>query len=99
MIPNLCVLNGEKSIMVFLYSTAIFAIIAGSIIFTEYGKINLPVLSMIIILILSLILVSYLNNRIEILMIYFLAFLFVGIIALTAWKIMHKKNDKNKNLT
>ena len=85
--------------MVFLYSTAIFAIIAGSIIFTEYGKINLPVLSMIIILFLSLTAISYLNGRIKILMIYFSAFLFIGIIALITWKIMHKKNDKNKNLT
>ena len=85
--------------MDFLCNTAIFAIIIGAIIFIEYGKINFPVLVDIIILFLSLTAISHLNGRIEILMIYFLAFLFVGIIALIAWKIMHKKNDKNKNLT
>ena len=85
--------------MVLLCSIAIFAIIAGSIIFTEYGEINLPVLGNIIFLILSLVLISYLNGRIEILVIYFSSFLFIGMIALITWKIMHKRNGKNKNLT
>ena len=82
-----------ENMITFLCSIAIFAIIAGSIIFTEYGKINLPVLINVIILILSLILISYLNGRI-VLMIHFSSFLFVGIIPLIIWKIAHKNSNK-----